>query len=110
MAQHIPFMGRLKLAWSILINSELAANVDTALNERNVAASKPAKTEPPPERIHASGLVLLGALQREGRLIDFLGQDVAGFSDEEVGAAARVVHVGCSKVLTQFFEFEPAVK
>ncbi|MFB3818352.1 MAG: DUF2760 domain-containing protein, partial [Candidatus Methylomirabilales bacterium] len=69
-----------------------------------------ARATPPPERVHASGLMLLAALQREGRLIDFLEQEVAGFSDEEVGAAARVVHAGCRKALQQAFEFEPAVK
>jgi hypothetical protein len=54
--------------------------------------------------------MLLGALQREGRLIDFLKQDIVSFSDEEVGAASRVVHSGCSKVLNQNFEFSPALK
>ncbi len=61
----------------------------------------------PPERAHASSLALLGALQREGRFIDFLQQEVAGFSDAEVGAAARVVHGGCRKVLRQYFEIQP---
>ncbi|PYS36906.1 MAG: DUF2760 domain-containing protein, partial [Acidobacteria bacterium] len=63
----------------------------------------------PPERVHASGLMLLAAFQREGRLVDFLQQDVAGFSDEEIGAAARVVHSGCRKALRQFFEVAPAL-
>jgi hypothetical protein len=53
--------------------------------------------------------MLLAALQREGRLIDFLEQDVAGFSDEEVGAAARVVHTGCRKALQQGLDFGPAM-
>jgi hypothetical protein len=64
----------------------------------------------PPERVHAPGLVLLAALQREGRLIDFLQQDVATYSDEEIGAAARVVHGGCRKTIQQYFELEPAAK
>jgi hypothetical protein len=42
--------------------------------------------------------------------VDFLQQDVASFSDEEVGAAARVVHGGCRKVLQQYFDLEPAAK
>jgi hypothetical protein len=42
--------------------------------------------------------------------VDFLNQDVAAFSDDEVGAAARVVHGGSRKVLQQFFEFQAAVK
>jgi hypothetical protein len=73
-----------------------------------VAEAKPAAAPPPPERLHASGLLLLNALQREGRLVDFLQQDVVGFSDQEIGSAARVVHSGCRKVLEQYFALEPA--
>src|SRR5688572_14455236 len=38
----------------------------------------------PAEKLHASGLFVLSMLQREGRFIDFLQEDVAGFSDAEV--------------------------
>ena len=49
-----------------------------------------------------SALLLLGLFQKEGRLIDFLQQDVANYSDEEVGAATRVVHQGCRRVLDDY--------
>ena len=52
-----------------------------------------------PEKTFASALFVLSALQREGRLIDFLQEDIAGATDADVGAAARVVHDGCRKVL-----------
>jgi hypothetical protein len=64
----------------------------------------------PPERQHASGLAVLSLLQREGRLIDFLQEDVAAFSDAEVGAAARVVHAGCKKVVKEYFTVEPILQ
>jgi hypothetical protein len=69
------------------------------------APLKPA--EPPPERLHASGLAVLSLLQREGRLIDFLQEDMAAFSDAEIGAAARVVHAGCRRVLSECCTLEP---
>src|ERR1035441_3049216 len=72
--------------------------------------AKPMPVELPPERLHASGLAVLSLLQREGRLIDFLQEDVAAFSDAEVGAAARVVHGGCKKVLKEYFTVEPILK
>jgi Domain of unknown function (DUF2760) len=72
------------------------------------AAPKPA--ELPPERRHASGLVVLSLLQREGRLIDFLQEDVTAFSDAEVGAAARVVHSGCQRAFKEHFTVEPILK
>lgn len=72
------------------------------------AAAKP--VELPPEKLHASGLTVLAMLQREGRLIDFLQEDVAAFSDAEVGAAARVVHTGCRKAFKEHFTLEPVLK
>jgi hypothetical protein len=54
-----------------------------------------------------SALVLLALLQREGRLVDFLEQDVADFDDEEIGAAARTVHEGCRKALRSHATVEP---
>lgn len=53
-----------------------------------------------------SALQLLGLLQREGRLIDFLQEEVAGFSDAEIGAAARVVHESTKKALFEHVELE----
>ena len=55
----------------------------------------------------APALHLLAILQREGRLVDFLQEDIAGFSDAEVGAAARVVHEGCRHTLSEYISFEP---
>jgi hypothetical protein len=49
---------------------------------------------------------LLGLLQREARFVDFVQEDVAGYSDAEIGAAARVVHEGCRKVLRDHLTLE----
>jgi hypothetical protein len=54
-----------------------------------------------------AALQLLGLLQREGRLVDFLMDDIAAFSDAEIGAAARVVHAGCKKVVDDRLPLEP---
>src|SRR5215471_13383476 len=102
----VRFGERLKMAWRILFNAELAGRVQDGLKALD---EKKTKEVLPPERVHASGLMLLAALQREGRFLDFIQQDVAGFSDDEIGAAGRVVHAGCRKVLRQHFELEPAV-
>jgi hypothetical protein len=53
-----------------------------------------------------SALQLLGLLQREGRLIDFLMEDMSGYSDAEIGAAARVVHEQCRKALRDHVKLE----
>jgi Domain of unknown function (DUF2760) len=107
MTQQTGFWDRVKMAWRVLISGRFATEVADALKEREAAMTR---TAAPPERTHASGLMLLAAFQREGRLIDFLQQEVAGFSDDDVGAAARVVHGGCRKVVRQFFEIAPATQ
>jgi len=107
MGTQISFIDRLKLAWRVLVDAALAEKVARIMHQPEVEEKKPSI---PPERLHASALLLLASLQREGRFVDFVRQDVAGFSDEDVGAAARVVHDGCAKVLSQFFEFAPAAQ
>ncbi len=49
----------------------------------------------------------LAILQEKGRLVDFLMDDVAGYSDTQVGAAARVLHEGCKAVLLEHFGIRP---
>ena len=51
-------------------------------------------------------LALLALLQREGRLVDFVREPLDGFSDADIGAAARDVHRGCKKVLDQHCKLE----
>jgi hypothetical protein len=59
--------------------------------------------EAPPD----SALVLLGLFQKEGRFVDFLQEQITGYSDQEIGAAARVVHQGCQKVLKDYLSIAP---
>lgn len=56
---------------------------------------------------HTAALQLLGLMQREARFVDFVQEDVASYSDAEIGAAARVVHAGCRKVLREHFTLAP---
>jgi hypothetical protein len=72
--------------------------------------AKPALATETAEKAHASGLFVLSMLQREGRFIDFLQEDIAAFSDAEVGAAARVVHEGCRKVVREYLSLEPVLR
>jgi hypothetical protein len=68
-------------------------------------ADKPKKDTAALQREGA--LAMLALLQREGRLIDFLREPLDGFSDADIGAAARDVHRGCKKVVDLHLTLEP---
>ncbi len=126
----LSFFARLWLAflcfWRVLVSGPFAQAVhplSQAYDAGTLGAGtptpalpkppEPRKAEPAPtlapEREHASALVLLSMLQREGRLIDFLQENVASFSDAEVGAAARIIHEGCRKVVQQYLSLKPVL-
>ncbi|QIL81938.1 DUF2760 domain-containing protein [Diaphorobacter sp. HDW4A] len=54
-----------------------------------------------------AALQVLGLMQREARFVDFIQEDVKNYTDAEIGAAARVVHEGCRKVLKEHFTLVP---
>jgi hypothetical protein len=52
-------------------------------------------------------LRVLAVLQRDGRLVDFLQEDIDPYSDAQVGAAVRTIHRGCRKALTDYLTVSP---
>ena len=54
-----------------------------------------------------AALQLLGLLQKEARFIDFIEEDIAAYSDADIGVAARVVHEGCRKAINEHFTLAP---
>jgi len=50
---------------------------------------------------------LLAILQRQGRLVDFLQEDLSSFADDQIGAAVRSIHEGCKQALEQHVKLEP---
>ncbi|MGY4729386.1 DUF2760 domain-containing protein [Burkholderia pyrrocinia] len=123
---NLSFFGRLSLAvgtfFSVLGNREFAAGVlrvrDGALAPvapAPAAAPAPAPAPAPvkapaPELREASpqaALQLLGLLQRDARFIDFVEEDIAGYADADIGAAARLVHDGCRAALREHFTIVP---
>lgn len=82
------------------------------------AAAKPEEKPAPVEIIKTETVVvreatpdaalqLLSLLQKEARFIDFAQEDMGQYSDDEIGAVARVVQEGCRKILRQHFELAP---
>lgn len=65
---------------------------------------------PPQPAPTAAALQMLAILQREGRLIDFLQEDLSLYEDEQIGAAVRSVHAGCKQGIENHVTLEPVVK
>jgi hypothetical protein len=75
-------------------------------------APAPVPVAPPvdKERLAEGGAVrLLALLQREGRLIDFLEEDIEHYEDAQIGAAVRDIHRGCRKALGEYLRLEPVL-
>jgi hypothetical protein len=105
--------GRIWLAisafWQILFNGEFVQNVWRLRQGAEASPSEPSASQPAAllqEAVPAAALQLPGLLQQDGRFIDFIQEDIAGFSDAGIGAAARVVHEGCRKVMREHFTLE----
>lgn len=107
------FFARIPLAigafWKTLFNGEFAQGVLQLRRCPSPQRPEPATTTAAllQETGPAAALQLLGLLQRDGRFIDFIQEDVAAYSDAEIGAAARVVHDGCRKVIREHFALAP---
>jgi hypothetical protein len=50
---------------------------------------------------------MLALLQRDGRLIDFLAEDVSVYPDAQLGAAVRTIHETCRLALEHYVKLEP---
>ena len=50
---------------------------------------------------------VLAVLQREGRLLDFLSENIDTYTDGQIGAAVRDIHRGCRKALAEHVKVSP---
>lgn len=73
--------------------------------ETRKPAPPPATAKPTPD----AAVQLLGLLQREGRLVDFLREDIQPYDDSQIGAAVRTIHQACRQVLAEHLTLEPVL-
>lgn len=75
------------------------------------ASSAPRFTqvERPPGEGFDRAVQMLALLQRDGRLIDFLTENISPYPDEQLGAAARTIHEACRQVLERYLKLEPVL-
>jgi len=102
----------------VLFLTKKRLSAPQATRENNIEASAAAektvekavepvvKEEPLKEATPEAALQLLTLLQQDARFIDFLQEDLSGYCDADIGAAARVVHEGSKKTLDTYFTLE----
>ena len=73
------------------------------------SAEKPAPPPPPLVKASDGALQLLGILQRDARLVDFLMEDISAYTDDQVGAAMRGVHEQCRASLARYLKLTPVI-
>jgi len=54
-------------------------------------------------------LHLFSLMQREGRLMDFLNEDLDGYDDAQIGSAVRSIHAGCRQLVQEYLNPEPVM-
>ena len=109
-------MNRIFLAFScffnILFQGRLSDSAMTALGlsrRSGAAPAAPAKPAAPAVKTSDGALQILGILQRDSRLIDFLMEDITAYSDDQVGAAVRELHNQCRDSVARYVTLQPVI-
>ena len=91
-----------RCAWRLLSDADFADKV------RPLLTPPPPKPTGPPKP-SGEPLRLLALLQREGRLLDFLLEDIQSYPDAQIGAAVRDIHRQCHGALKEHLILEPVL-
>ena len=107
-------MNRIVLAFrcffGILFSGRLSPEVVTALGlARREAAPQPAAPAPKLLKPSDGALQMLGILQRDSRLVDFLMEDITSYSDDQIGAAERELHDQCRDSVARYVTLQPVI-
>lgn len=102
-----------KAFFAALFDSKTSARIARALASDAVVESTklpaPEKPKPAaqPKPARSDAITLLATLQREARLVDLVQESLDGYSDAQIGAAARDVIRDCNKTLSRMFAIAP---
>lgn len=106
-------MNRIALAFrsffAILFSGKLPAEVARELGFSPIKPQTPASKPAPQARPQDGALQILGILQRDSRLIDFLMEDISAYSDDQVGAAVRTLHDQSRDSLNRYLRLAPVI-
>jgi len=106
-------LNRIVLAFrcffNLLFHGELSAETMAALRLSRPAPVAAAPKPAPAVRTSDGALQILGILQRDSRLIDFLMEDITGYADDQIGAAVRELHDQCRDSVARYITLQPVI-
>jgi hypothetical protein len=106
------FVYAFRCLYSILVHGEIPQDILTQLvgDREGSRYPRPFVVEKTSSDSPDRAVQMLALLQRDGRLIDFLSEDVAPYPDAQLGAAIRSVHESCRQVLERYVKLEPIIE
>jgi hypothetical protein len=99
-----PFLAGVLVGLGVVLAAVLSTIV------QKPAPGEPEKPAAAPSVVDEKAVHILSILQKKGRLIDFLNEDIGGYQDSQIGAAVRNIHKGCREALAEYFELKPVIK
>ncbi len=113
METQFSFFTRLSMAIKMIFSASYTQSL--------FASQQPAEPEAEPEVAPEPAITLqqndtdaaaqlLALLQKDGRLLDFINEDINAFADDQVAAAARVVHQGVKASLAGHVALAPVAE
>ena len=102
------FVNAAKAFWTTLKNNEAEKTLKhvTSVEKESAVNGKSSEKVSPKvlrEQFEFGALYTLTLLQREGRLVDFLLENIETYEDSQIGAAVRRIHQSCNKVIIENF-------
>jgi hypothetical protein len=94
--------------FSLIFHGRIADDILAAF-ALPAAPVRVAPAAPPPVETTDRATQMLAILQRDGRLVDFLMEDLAAYSNDQVGTAVRDVHRGCRQALDKYATLAPVL-
>src|SRR5664279_3529646 len=108
----IGFSTRLSFAFrcffSLMFQRMIPQDILETLSVSKSPAVNSLGDKPAPESLDRA-VQLLTLFQRDGRLVDFLTEDVSPYPDSQLGAAVRSIHASCRQVLDRYLKLEPVL-
>jgi hypothetical protein len=107
----------LRCLLSILVHGKIPEDIARELVKTptgpqadvHISEVRATEAENKPSESFDRAVQILALLQRDGRLIDFLAEDVSPYPDAQLGAAVRSVHESSRQVLERYVKLEPII-